>query len=149
MDYQFFEYSIDSMWYKQAVVLRENLLRKPLGLSLSMDDVATDDRSWHFGLGHLDTLLATVVTQPLNSHTVKLRQMVVASEYQEQGLGLLLLKQVESALVDKSIQKIMLASRDTAVGFYKKLGFKEQGPTYHHLRIGHQDMVKVIELKSD
>lgn len=147
MLFEFKQYSMDEPCYQQAWKLRDQVLRHPLGLSLTRQDRDLDARCWHYGLFKGGQICATVTVQPLSdskqtTQQVKLRQMVVSPVHQNQGLGQTLIQKVEKALKSQSIQSISMAARLPAVKFYQKLGFQTQGPIYHHLNIDHQDMHK-------
>ena len=150
MSFEFKEYNVKSICYPQAWDLREQVLRTPLGLSLTAKDRDSDQNCWHFGLFKDSQIVATVTIEPQDvaidkPQHVKLRQMVVSPDFQNQGLGQYLINQTEQALRDKSVKTISLAARLPAVGFYQKLGFKTVGQKYHHLNIDHRDMVKVLQ----
>ncbi len=150
MSIEFKQYDVKASCYSQAWSLREQLLRTPLGLSLTTQDRNSDRDCWHFGLFKNNQIIATVTIEPQDvaidkPQQVKLRQMVVSPDFQNRGLGQYLINQTEKALRDKSVKTISLAARLPAVGFYQKLGFKTVGQKYHHLNIDHRDMVKVLQ----
>lgn len=150
MDIEFRQYMVNETCYHQAWNLRNQVLREPLGLSLTQEDREHDKNCWHFGLLLGAQLLATVTIDPpansdLNAQQVTLRQMVVSPKHHQQGLGQQLIELTEQVLRDKSIKRIVLAARLPAVKFYQKLGYVPHGPVYHHLRIDHRDMVKSLQ----
>ena len=150
MSFEFKEYDVKSICYPQAWDLREQVLRTPLGLSLTAKDRDSDQNCWHFGLFKNNQIIATVTIEPQDvandkPQHVKLRQMVVSPDFQNQGLGQKLIKNTEQALHEKSVTSIILAARLPAVKFYQKLGYKPQGSVYHHLRIDHRDMLKNLD----
>ena len=51
-------------------------------------------------------------------------RVVVLPEYRNQGLGRLVIKEAEVWIKEQGYKKIILESRDIAVGFYEKLGYK-------------------------
>ncbi|MCX7545581.1 GNAT family N-acetyltransferase [Marinicella gelatinilytica] len=150
VDIEFRQYHINEPCYLTAWVLREQVLRAPLGLSLTAKDRHIDQNCWHFGLFKNNQIIATVTIEPQDvandkPQHVKLRQMVVSPDFQNQGLGQKLIKNTEQALHEKSVTSIILAARLPAVKFYQKLGYKPQGSVYHHLRIDHRDMLKNLD----
>ena len=149
MTIKFRQYNHKDDCYRPAWDLRQQVLRSPLGLSLTEEDRENDYHCWHFGLFKGNQIIATVTIEPLNnknqrSQQVKLRQMVVSPSYQKQGLGHQLIKETEQVLREKSVASISLAARLPAVPFYQSLGYQGQGPVYHHLRIDHQNMMKKL-----
>jgi hypothetical protein len=64
--------------YCQALALREAVLRQPLGLSLTEDELADDALRRHFCATLQGEVVGSVSLRPLDSGTVQLRQMAVA-----------------------------------------------------------------------
>jgi GNAT superfamily N-acetyltransferase len=56
--------------------------------------------------------------------TAKIERVAVIEEYRGQGVGSLVIKEAEKWLSDKGIRKVIITSRDVAVEFYEKLGYK-------------------------
>jgi GNAT superfamily N-acetyltransferase len=131
--------------YEQAFQLRDQQLRQPLGLRLDAADRADDEEQLHYGLfSDHGQLLATVTVDPLDRQRVKIRQMVVAPGYQGQGLGRMLLKATEAALIAAGFRHAALNARLTAVPFYQHLGYRANNSTFIKMSIPHQRMEKVL-----
>ena len=65
--------------YRGTLAMRHGILRAPLGLDWSADDLAGEDGQLHFGLFDDDgVLVGCVVVKPLSDGTAKIRQMAVA-----------------------------------------------------------------------
>ena len=70
---------------------------------------------------------------------IKLERFAVLKQFRKKGIG--------SALTDFIIdhvpkeRKIYLNSQHSAIGFYKKLGFVAEGPTFKEADITHQKMI--------
>jgi predicted N-acetyltransferase YhbS len=73
--------------YTQALKLREAMLRKPLGLTLSQEELADDMRRRHFCALTNGTVVGSVSFKPLGPHTLQLKQMAVAEARQREGVG--------------------------------------------------------------
>ena len=65
--------------YAQAVKLREAMLRKPLGLTLSQEELTDDALRRHFCALTNGTVVGSVSFKPLGPHTLQLKQMAVAT----------------------------------------------------------------------
>jgi renalase len=131
--------------YTDTLRLREAVLRVPLGLQLSAQDLQGEDTQWHFGL--LDpeaTLLACVVAVPGASGVCKLRQMAVRADCQGQGLGSHLLAAVEALLRAQGATSLVLHARKVAVPFYTKLGYALQGSEFMEVGLPHWRMEKSL-----
>lgn len=138
----FKQFLFNSVEYQQALILRENILRKPLGLSLSQDDLVDEDKQFHFGLFDENTLLACVLFKPVSADKLKLRQMAVSEEHQGKGLGKLIIQNAENELVKLCFSEIEMAARETAIPFYQKLGYQIKGTLFQQAGIPHITMVK-------
>lgn len=131
--------------YRKALALREAVLRAPVGMSLSDEDLAGEDRQFHFGAFREDRILACVSLKPLNSNfTLELRQMAVSPDVQRQGLGRRLVRFAEDAMDRNSFQHIELSARQSAVGFYEKLGYRITGEPSVKLGIKHVRLSKSL-----
>lgn len=131
--------------YHAACTLRQQILRAPLGLTLSREELASESAHWHFGLfAGEHRLVACLSIVPLSEHRVKLRQMAVAEEFRQQGLGRQLIVATELFLQGKGIRTIELHARSSAVHFYRKLGYHETGAGFTEIGIPHQKMEKSL-----
>lgn len=68
--------------------------------------------------------VATCRMYEMDESSVMVGRVVVLPEYQKQGLGRLAMEEAEKWIREQGYQKIVLESRDVAVGFYEKLGYK-------------------------
>ena len=89
-------------------------------------------------------LLACVVVGLLGADTAKLLQMAVDEPRRGTGAGRRLLAGVEEILREKGIRRIEMDARDTAVGFYRKLGYEIEGGEFTQVTIPHFQMTKAI-----
>ena len=82
--------------YAQVCELRENILRRPIGLSLKDEDLWGDKKDviWIAKTG--DKVIACLMLQPYGGEVLKLRQMAVAIEMQGKGVGKLLVNAAEA-----------------------------------------------------
>ena len=138
----FREISFGSDQYLHARALRDEILRAPLGLPLSQDDLQGEADQLHFGLFDDDKLAACVTAIALTADHAKIRQTAVATAYQRQGLGRRTMTQLEAALVARGFVSLSLHARSTAVGFYEKLGYETVGDEFIEVTIPHRKMVK-------
>ena len=76
------EFSVGSGDYRASLVLREEILRKPLGLPFRPEDTARDEYSFHLGCYREETLVGVLVLEPLDETRIKMRQVAVAADTQ-------------------------------------------------------------------
>lgn len=140
----FKQFRFDSPEYKQSLVLREQVLRQPLGLSLSKDDLSGEEQQLHFGLFENSGIAAVVLFKPASDKIIKLRQMAVSSLSQGKGLGKLLVNSAEIEIAKLGYTRIEMAARETAIDFYRSLGYHTLGSKFEQVGITHIMMTKDI-----
>ena len=128
--------------YHQMVKLRDELLRKPLGLSFSKDELEKEKEDILVGAFDEDTILACCLLTKTDRHTVRLRQMAVKKSQQGKGIGHSMMLFAETLAKDKGFRKLMMHARDTAIGFYEKQGYKVKGEQFLEVTIPHHVMEK-------
>ncbi len=141
---EFVQIPWQSELYRQEVELRDELLRRPLGLVFSEAELTAEERQDHYGLVEASQLIACVVIVMLSPTVGKLRQMAVAESRQKQGLGATLIRHVEQTLRDRGVEQVELHARDTAAGFYQKLGYQIEGEPFIEVNILHVKMAKEL-----
>ena len=139
------EIIVGSDQYIQECLLRDEILRTPLGLSLFDEDLEKEKGDFHFGLflpdGHLGACLIVV---PLSPTDVRIRQMAVASIHQGKGMGRRIMTEVEDILRKRGMTKVVIHARASVVGFYEKLGYTVVGEEFMEVSISHRMMEKII-----
>lgn len=137
----FMEITYGSEIYREELVLRDEILRKPIGLKLPerMDDEAA---CRHFGLVEGDRLVACLIAVPLEPGKVQIRQMAVRADLQGTGLGRRIMEEAESTLRSSGITQFVLNARATAIGFYESLGYSGVGDRFMEVGIPHLRMEK-------
>ena len=133
-----------SAQYDSAVALRDAVLRAPLGMRITREDQDTEVDCRHVALLDDDTVLATVVAVPLAPGVMRIRQMAVHPEHRDRGLGRALLDQTEAVLREAGVRQLILHARDTAIGFYRRCGYHEEGEPFPEIGLRHQRMVKSL-----
>jgi len=139
------EVQYGSHGYREVLAMRDRLLRAPLGLTWSEADLQGEAEQLHFALfDESGTLIACVVVKLLGDDTAKVRQMAVDEPHRAIGAGRRLLQGVEEILRKKGRRRIEMDARDTAVGFYRKLGYEIEGDEFTQVTIPHFRMTKAI-----
>ncbi|MFH0793427.1 MAG: GNAT family N-acetyltransferase [bacterium] len=131
--------------YWDTVALRDEILRIPLGLELSSEELAAESDSHHLACYDAGRLIACLVLKPLGGGKVRLRQMSVAISHQKKGIGTLLMQFAESYAREHGYTQIVMHARASAVSFYEKLGYTKQGDSFIEVTIPHFFMHKDIE----
>ncbi len=135
---------VPSLEYQAACKIRDDILRRPLGLRLSQVDTKQDYEQWHLGAFVDNKLVGCVsaakLTEPNN--TYQIRQMAIINALQGLGLGKRLMQTMEEHLKTQACQHIQLAARITAQGFYEALGYNTASDIFTHNSVEHIMMKK-------
>lgn len=127
--------------YYQAVSLRENILRKPLGQVFSPQELEAESAHIHMGGYDNSRLLATAVLVP-EGDVYKMQRVAVLPDFQGQGIGGELLKFCEAYVKDRGGKYIYCHARDSAVSFYEKNHYRSFGNYFDEDGIPHLKMSK-------
>lgn len=130
--------------YKQMVDLRTQILRKPLGLSFSSEDLEKEKDNLLIAAYEDDQMLGCCMLVQVAPDTVQLRQMAVKAGLQGKGIGRVLMQFSENIARDRGNKKMIMHARKTAAGFYEKLGYKIAGKEFTELNIPHYNMEKQL-----
>ncbi len=132
--------------YKIAKDIRERVLRKPLGLTFTEQDMAEDQADIHFIMKDPanGVVAGTVVMKPLSDSNWRLRQLAVEPKYQGQNIGGFLTRHCEGFARQKGAQKVILHSRLNVVKFYQNMGYVSVGEEFYEVGIPHFRMEKVL-----
>lgn len=129
--------------YDEAIALRYAVLRKPLGLTFTPEQLAEEWADTHLA-AFLDSgkMVGILVLSVIDEETLKMRQVAVAAEMQGKGVGAALVEQAEIAAQDARYKKMVLNARETAVPFYLRLGYQTVGERFEEVSIPHFKMEK-------
>lgn len=130
--------------YAAAVDLRRRVLRLPLGLDYSPQDLAGEVNDWH--LVGVDPQTAetvgVLVLARVTGEQVKMRQVAVEESRRGHGVGRSLVQFAESFAAEQGFAKMTLHARDVAVAFYQRLGYAAEGEPFVEVSIVHRRMCK-------
>ncbi|MCS6934871.1 MAG: GNAT family N-acetyltransferase [Chitinophagales bacterium] len=142
MDIVFFD--VNSKWYAHALKLRDAVLRKPLGLSFTQEELKRDEHDLHVAAIENGKLLACLTLSDTGDKSLKIRQVAVCPQRQRKGLGTALNTAAEEYARSKGYVMLYCHARITAASFYERLGFKRVGEEFTEVTIPHIKMVKIL-----
>ncbi len=128
--------------YQQMINLRYNILRKPLGLNFSPEELEKEKEVVLIAAFEEDQMLGCCMLVKQENKKMRLRQMAVLNTVQGKGIGRALMAFAENISRDLGYKKIMMHARKTAIGFYEKLGYKVTGDEFQEITIPHFTMEK-------
>jgi ribosomal protein S18 acetylase RimI-like enzyme len=130
--------------YLQMVKLRDDILRKPLGLTLSPTELEQEKDHLLISAYEDDQLLGCCMLVEQDPQTVRLRQMAVLNDLQGKGIGKALMNFAENLARDRGYKTITMHARKNAIGFYEKMGYKIKGNEFEEITIPHFVMEKKL-----
>ena len=126
------------------VDLRYDILRKPLGLSFTQDELDREKEDILIGAFDDDRILACCLLTKMDPLTIKLRQMAVHNSQQGKGIGATMMNFAENVARDRGYRVMAMHARKTATGFYEKLGYKVCSDEFEEVTIPHYEMQKKL-----
>lgn len=138
--------SVDYLIEKQ---LREDMLRKPLGMILSHEDLCYDHLFTHAGAFIQGHLIGCLIWQNINEGCVQIKQVCIRNAYQGRQIGSSLMKYAEQEIRKAGNQEIMLHARCNAWTFYQRLGYHFTSDEFKEVGIIHREMRKYLQKKTE
>lgn len=131
--------------FGQVFALREKVLRRPLGLSLYNEDTSADALAIILIAKEEEEVIGCILCQAIGNGIIKLRQMAVDDAWQSKGIGKTLVHAAEEEALRLNTAKVQLHARQSAVGFYERLGYTAYGPVFTEVGIPHIAMEKLLQ----
>jgi predicted GNAT family N-acyltransferase len=132
--------------FEASLVLRNNELRIPLGLTIWDDDLEAEKAQIHFAAFKENEIVGCVVLVILEGNQGKLRQMVTHSSVRGKGIGIQLVEELETYCISHGIDTVVLHARSHACGFYAKLGYIKDKQPFLEVGIEHYKMAKQLNI---
>lgn len=132
--------------YEQLVELRYKVLLEPLGLKFLDSHRDKEVNYLHIGcVENLDDkLVGGLMLIPLDNQTIRMMQVAVDTKYQGEGIGRELVKYAEKRAKDAGYKTIIMHAMLNVIGFYEKLGYKQEGDIFEERGITFAKMVKKL-----
>ena len=143
-DIDVIEAVIGSDLYRQALRLREAILREPLSLTITEEELADDATRQHFCAISYGVVIGTVSLKPLDETTLQLKQMAVAEDRRREQVGALLLAHAEEWGVSGGFLIMVLNARMGAEAFYARFGYLPEGDPFDENTVPHVRMTKQL-----
>ena len=128
--------------YQQMVKLRDDILRKPLGLGFEVDELEEEKENMLIGAFEDDEMLGCCMLVEERPGVVRLRQMAVLNDLQGKGIGRALMNFAENIARDRGYKTLSMHARKNAIGFYEKMGYKIASSEFTEVTIPHFVMEK-------
>lgn len=133
-----------SLEQQATIQLRDDILRKPLGLQFTKEQLAAESEQIHIACFEKEELVGCLILVPIGDKRLKMRQVAVKSTKQHKGIGRTMSNFCEAWAKKHKYQTIYCHARAVAVPFYEKLGYKKYGELFQEVGIDHWKMEKVV-----
>lgn len=133
--------------YRETVRLRERVLREPLGLRFTAEQLQAE-YPYHHLIALLDDHVVGclyLIAEP--EGRIRLKQFVIAPEWQGQGAGKLLMEYTENFCRLLNCTEIYMHARQTAVPFYLEMGYEIYDEPFQEIGLSHRKMRKLLKAK--
>jgi len=126
--------------HAEELALRWRVLRAPLGHPLEATRFPFEDESLHLLALDAGAVVGCVLFHPEGPDSGRLFQMAVEPVRQGQQLGRQLVRTLEGEVARRGFRTVTLHARDTAVGFYERMGYQVRGEPFVEVGIPHRHM---------
>ena len=132
----------DTPAYRDMVALRYRVLREPLGLNYTPEQLQAEAGDTLLGIYDSAHLIGCLILTHLDAQTVQMRQVAVGPSRQGQGVGRVLVTYAEELARRQGYTTMLLHARESAVPFYLRLGYVAQGGPFEEVGLPHVEMRK-------
>lgn len=130
--------------YLHMVNIRMELLRRPIGLSFSEEQLADEKDDMLVAAFQKNELIGCCVLTHYKTNALQLRQMAVRQDVQSRGMGRKIVAFAEKLAKQKGYRFLVMHARNTALGFYKNCGYKIAGNEFIEVGLPHYYMEKKL-----
>jgi predicted GNAT family N-acyltransferase len=130
--------------YQQMIKMRDEILRKPLGIAFDEKELENEKNNLFIGAFEDDRMLGCCMLVGDNNHVIRLRQMAVLNDLRGKGIGRALIQFAENLARDRGYKKMVMHARKYAVGFYEKVGYLVTSGEFIEVTIPHVVMEKIL-----
>lgn len=130
--------------YQLMVKLRDDILRKPLGLSFSPEELEKEKENMLIAAFEEEQILGCCMLVEEPPSGIRLRQMAVLNDLQGKGIGRALMNFAENLARDRGFRAVTMHARKNAVGFYEKMGYRVTSDEFTEVNIPHFVMEKKL-----
>ncbi len=130
--------------WKEAVLLREKILRIPLGTQFTAAELE-EERDHYQIVGYIrNELIATAVLVP-EAECMKMQRVVVSDKFRSMKIGSEMMLYCESVALELGYHSVYCHARDSAIRFYKKNGYTAEGDLFDEDGIPHLKMTRILK----
>jgi predicted GNAT family N-acyltransferase len=130
--------------YQQMIKMREDILRKPLGITFAEGELEKEKNNLLIGAFEDDQMLGCCMIVEIDPQKARLRQVAVLNNLQGKGIGRALIQFAENLARDHGYKIITMDARKNTVPFFEKMGYKITSDEFIQITIPHFVMEKEL-----
>jgi len=128
----------------QSIELRRNVLRKPLNLDFTNEELKLENNQIHVGCFYQNELVGVLILVKVSDKFLKMRQVAVKEDHQYKGIGKNMVAFSEQWANENNFNCIQLHARENAVSFYLSMNYVVINKMFLEVGIPHFAMEKNI-----
>lgn len=143
---KFVEIEFGSGRYQELLDLRYKVLLQPLGLKF-LDSFREQEAGFlHIGCidSSSDELIGGLIMVPIDNEEIRIMQVAIDENRQHEGIGKKLIEYAEKTAKEIGYSVMVMHAMLSVVGFYEKIGFKQEGDLFEEKGINFVRMVKEL-----
>ncbi len=153
MDIEIKEIYFGTPEYAEELALRNEVLRKPLGMNLYDQDLSAEKNYIRIAafINNFDKkdhgekkIAGTLLLVPKDKEVIQMKQMAVDESFRGWDIGTKIIKFAEDLISKKGYKKIVFNARKVALPFYLKAGYEIEGEEFEEVGIPHFKMKKEL-----
>jgi len=145
MNLRWIDPAVDLELYRGERRLRYEVLRRPLGMPEGSEENAAEARCEHCVAEEGGRVVGCVLwLGDAAGDGGKLLQMAVAEGLHGTGIGAHLVRELERHAAAKGFRRVRMHARQTAIGFYEKLGYRIAGEPFVEVGLPHRLMEREL-----
>ncbi len=130
--------------YWESTILRNLILRTPLGLKLYKAELLNEKDQVHFVCVFQNSIVGCLILSPSKNNCVKMRQVCVATTFQGKQIGRKMVYFSEKWAVKNGFSSIFCHARNNAKNFYSSLGYIQKGKPFLEIGLEHYYFKKIF-----
>jgi len=130
--------------YAAVLELRREVLRWPLGLDFSPQDLAAEKNDLFLTLWDGNLLAGCLLLRDKGRGVAQMRQVAVTQARRGRGLGRTMVEEAEAECRRRGLRRVILHARENALEFYRRLGYRAEGEPFFEIGLEHRLMAKEL-----
>ncbi len=130
--------------YWKCVRLRDKILREPINLMFSEEELYLEHDQIHVGVFEEEVVVGCFSLVKVSEQELKMRQVCVDISKQQTGIGKKMMTYCEQWAKENNYEVITCHARESAISYYQKFGYAREGKLFREVSLPHSKMKKSL-----